>query len=125
MCSKIGVATSLLAAQPTNFHAFPGTVRDASVHQKVPTQWVTTGNFPGVKVTETCNFHSSEFNIKLKKAWRCTSNHSYVSMACFLLFFIYYNFISSLYMFRAHVVIVRRAKLYYAVSGIITPNLMH
>ena len=29
-------------------------------------------------------------------------------------------FISSLYMFRAHVLIVRRAKLYYTVSGIIT-----
>ena len=34
---------------------------------------------------------------------------------------IFYNkFISSLYMFRAHVLIVRRAKLYYTVSGIIT-----
>ena len=29
-------------------------------------------------------------------------------------------FVSSLYMFRAHVLIVRRAKLYYTVSGIIT-----
>jgi len=29
-------------------------------------------------------------------------------------------FISSLYMFRVHVLIVRRAKLYYTVSGIIT-----
>ena len=28
---------------------------------------------------------------------------------------------SSLYMFRVHVIIVRRAKLYYTVSGIITP----
>ena len=36
--------------------------------------------------------------------------------------YIFYNkFISSLYMFRAYVLIVRRAKLYYAVSGIITP----
>ena len=35
---------------------------------------------------------------------------------------LFYNkFISSLYMFRAHVLIVRRAKLYYTVSGIITP----
>ena len=33
----------------------------------------------------------------------------------------YNKFISSLYMFRAHVLIVRRAKLYYTVSGIITP----
>ena len=31
------------------------------------------------------------------------------------------SFISSLYMFRAHVLIVRRAELYYTVSGIITP----
>ena len=30
-------------------------------------------------------------------------------------------FISSLYVFRAHVLIVRRAKLYYTASGIITP----
>ena len=35
---------------------------------------------------------------------------------------LFYNkFISSLYMFRAHVLIVRTAKLYYTVSGIITP----
>ena len=33
----------------------------------------------------------------------------------------YNKYISSLYMFRAHVLIVRRAKLYYTVSGIITP----
>ena len=33
----------------------------------------------------------------------------------------YNKFISSLYVFRAHVLIVRRAKLYYTVSGIITP----
>ena len=32
----------------------------------------------------------------------------------------YNKFISSLYMFRAHVLIVRRAKFYYTVSGIIT-----
>ena len=30
-------------------------------------------------------------------------------------------FISCLYMFRAHVLIVKGAKLYYTVSGIITP----
>ena len=34
----------------------------------------------------------------------------------------YNKFISSLCMFRAHVFIVRRAKLYYTVSGIITPT---
>ena len=33
----------------------------------------------------------------------------------------YNKFISSLYMFREHVLIVRMAKLYYTVSGIITP----
>ena len=34
---------------------------------------------------------------------------------------LFYNkFISSLYMFRAHVLIVRRSKLYYTASGIIT-----
>jgi len=33
----------------------------------------------------------------------------------------YSKFISCLYMFRAHVLIIRRPKLYYAASGIITP----
>ena len=34
---------------------------------------------------------------------------------------LFYNkFISSLYMFRAHVLIVRRSELYYTASGIIT-----
>jgi len=34
---------------------------------------------------------------------------------------LFYNkFISSLYMFRAHVLIVRKSKLYYTASGIIT-----
>jgi len=31
------------------------------------------------------------------------------------------SFISSLYMFRAHVLIVRRSQLHYTASGIITP----
>ena len=31
------------------------------------------------------------------------------------------SFISCLYMFRAHVLIIRRSKLHYTVSGIITP----
>jgi len=31
------------------------------------------------------------------------------------------SFISCLYMFRAHVFIIRRSKLYYTASGIITP----
>ena len=35
--------------------------------------------------------------------------------------YIFNTFISILYMFRAHVLIIRRAKLYYTVSGIITP----
>ena len=35
---------------------------------------------------------------------------------------LFYNkFISSVYMFQAHVLIVRGSKLYYTVSGIITP----
>jgi len=32
----------------------------------------------------------------------------------------YSKFISGLYMFRAHVLIIRRSKLYYTASGIIT-----
>ena len=36
--------------------------------------------------------------------------------------FLFYNkFISCLYMFRAHVLIIRRSKLYYTASGIIKP----
>jgi len=36
---------------------------------------------------------------------------------------LFYNkFISCLYMFRAHVLIIRRSKLHYTVSGIITPT---
>jgi len=35
---------------------------------------------------------------------------------------LFYNkFISCLYMFRAHVLIIKRSKLYYTASGIITP----
>ena len=35
---------------------------------------------------------------------------------------LFYNkFISCLYIFRAHVLIIRRSKLYYTASGIITP----
>jgi len=35
---------------------------------------------------------------------------------------LFYNkFISCLYMYRIHVLIIRRSKLYYTVSGIITP----
>jgi len=33
----------------------------------------------------------------------------------------YIKFISCLYMFRAHVLIIRRSKLHYTASGIITP----
>jgi len=33
----------------------------------------------------------------------------------------YSKFISCLYMFRAHVLIIRTSKLYYTASGIITP----
>jgi len=36
--------------------------------------------------------------------------------------FLFYNkFIVCLYMYRAHVLIIRRSKLYYTASGIITP----
>jgi len=35
---------------------------------------------------------------------------------------LFYNkFVSCLYMFRAHVLIIRRSKLHYTASGIITP----
>jgi len=35
--------------------------------------------------------------------------------------FFYNQFISCLYIFQAHVLIIRRLKLYYTASGIITP----
>ena len=36
--------------------------------------------------------------------------------------FLFYNkFISSLYMFRAHVLIIKTSKLHYTASGVITP----
>jgi len=36
--------------------------------------------------------------------------------------FLFYNmFVSCLYMFRAHVLIIRRSKLHHTASGIITP----
>jgi len=37
-------------------------------------------------------------------------------------FLFYSKFISCLYMFRAHVLIIRRSKLLYTDSGIITPK---
>ena len=52
--------------------------------------------------------HSVKFNYQYHPT-RCTKFHNN-------------KFISSLYMFRAHVFIVRRAKLYYTASGIIKPT---
>ena len=54
--------------------------------------------------------------------WPCISVHlshyltKLMHKICFKI-----SFISCLYMFRAHVLIIRRSKLYYTASGIVTP----
>ena len=51
----------------------------------------------------------------------CASQYIYLNIDQLDVLNKFYNeFISCLYMFRAHVLIVRRSKLYYTVSGIIT-----
>ena len=62
-------------------------------------------------VSSTCAHHQ-EVKIVLHSLWY---HHTY---RCFLF---YNKFISCLYMFRAHVLIIRRSKLYYTALGIITP----
>ena len=57
-----------------------------------------------LQVSSTCA-HRQEVKIVLYSLWY---HHTY-------------KFISCLYMFRAHVLIVRRSKLHYTASGIITP----
>ena len=55
-------------------------------------------------VSSTCAHHQ-EVNIALHSLWY---HHTY-------------RFISCLYMFRAHVLIIRRSNLHYTASYIITP----
>jgi len=68
-------------------------------------------------VTSTCAYHQ-EVKIVLHSPWfhhtyRCDDTRDCV---------LFYNkFISCHYMFRAHVIIIRRSKLHYTASGIITP----
>ena len=53
--------------------------------------------------------------------WRTKATEfSFFSVRC-TTFFFYNKFISCRYMFRAHVLIIRRSKLHYTASGIITP----
>ena len=61
--------------------------------------------------------HKHSFQI-LTFCWPCISviNQLDAQNFCFTI-----SFISCLYMFRAHVLIIRRSKLYYTASGIITP----
>ena len=52
--------------------------------------------------------------------WPCVSIYLFLNINQLEALNFCNKFISSLYMFRVHVLIVRRAKLYYTVSGIIT-----
>ena len=67
-------------------------------------------------VSSTCA-HLQEVKIALHSLWY---HHTYLTKfmhkICFTI-----SFISCLYMFRAHVLIIRRSKLHYTASGIITP----
>jgi len=54
-------------------------------------------------------------------SWPCISIYLFININQLDALNFYKKFISSLCMFRAHVLIIRRAKLYYTVSGIITP----
>ena len=63
----------------------------------------------------------TNFSIFFKFCWPCYSVYLYQYLTssmhklCFTI-----SFISCLYMFRAHVLIIRRSKLHYTASGIIT-----
>jgi len=61
-------------------------------------------------VSSKCAYHQ-EVKIALHSLWY---NHTYRCL-------FYNKFISCLYMFRAHVLIIRRSKLHFTASGIITP----
>jgi len=68
-------------------------------------------------------FHNKFYFMPLHVSSIC-AHHQEVKIALHSLWYhhIFYNkFISCLYMFRAHVHIIRRSKLHYTASGIITP----
>ena len=65
--------------------------------------------FMPLHVSSTCAHHQ-EVKIALHNLWY---HHTYIYFTI--------SFISCLYMFRAHVLIIRRSKLHYTASGIITP----
>ena len=70
-------------------------------------------------------FHKKFHSDNKYEFWRFAdraSQHIYLSnQQTWCTEFLFYNkFISCLYMFRAHVLIIRRSKLYYTASGIIT-----
>ena len=70
-------------------------------------------------VSSTCAHHQ-EVKIALHSLWY---HHTYRCDDTRGTKFLFYNkFISYFYMFQAHVLIIRRSKLHYTASGIITPN---
>ena len=69
--------------------------------------------FMSLHVSSTCAHHG-EVKIALHSLWY---HHTYRWPSR-----LFYNkFISCLYMFRAHVLIIRRSKLHFTASGIVTP----
>ena len=74
-----------------------------------------------IKNQYTTGWLRSKTKLIIFKFWRFADRASQyltnlMHKICFTI-----RFISCLYMFRAHVLIIRRSKLYYTASGIITP----
>ena len=90
--------------------------------------------FPGVKRPEPEVDHSPSYSVKVENVWRYASppptlclhgkhRNSFVYLSQYLTNLMHkicftISFISCLYMFRAHVLIIRRSELHYTTSGI-------
>jgi len=69
-------------------------------------------------VSSTCAHHQ-EVKTVLYNLWYLHTYRCENTRGCVIQF--YNKFISCIYMFQAHVLIIRRSKLYYTASGIFTP----
>ena len=84
-----------------------------------------TRTYNSCKSANGCRFATGRFATLiciLTFCWPCISVYlsQYLTNLMYKIFFTI-SFISCLYMFRAHVLIIRRSKLLYTASGIITP----
>jgi len=70
-------------------------------------------------VSSTCAYHQED-KIALNSLWYHHTYRCDDTRRCVMQFLFYNKFISCLYMFRAHVLIIRRSKFHYTASGIIT-----